>query len=81
MVMVQGVPDIQLFDDKPITGDYVPGTLAMANTGLPNSSGSQFFITLTNLSDTTNKYICRRLRYLCLVTGGFDIVQKSETYL
>jgi cyclophilin family peptidyl-prolyl cis-trans isomerase len=31
------------FDDEPFTGEYVKGTVAMANAG-PNTNGSQFFI-------------------------------------
>lgn len=30
--------------DEPATGDYLPGTVAMAKTAAPNSAGSQIFI-------------------------------------
>lgn len=31
-------------EDEPFTGEYARGVIAMANTGVPNSAGSQFFI-------------------------------------
>jgi cyclophilin family peptidyl-prolyl cis-trans isomerase len=44
----RGGPGYQ-FEDEPVTRDYTRGTLAMANAG-PNTNGSQFFITLQDLS-------------------------------
>ena len=34
------------FEDEPVQGDYVRGSLAMARTQAPDSVGSQFFIVL-----------------------------------
>jgi cyclophilin family peptidyl-prolyl cis-trans isomerase len=59
------------FADEPVTRDYVPGTLAMANSG-PNTNGSQFFITLADLSGQLPK----KYTIFGLVTSGFDVVQE-----
>ena len=59
------------FDDETITRDYIKGTLAMANAG-PNTNGSQFFITLANLTYSLTK----DYTIFGLVTSGFDIVQQ-----
>ncbi len=59
------------FADETVTRDYVPGTLAMANAG-PNTNGSQFFITLVDLSGQLPK----KYTIFGLVSSGFDVVQK-----
>jgi len=59
------------FADEPVTKDYVAGTLAMANAG-PNTNGSQFFITLADLSGRLPK----NYTIFGLVTAGMDVVQK-----
>ena len=59
------------FPDEPVTKDYVAGTLAMANAG-PNTNGSQFFITLSDLSGRLPK----NYTIFGLVTAGLDVVQK-----
>ena len=52
------------------TNDYPAGTIAMANNGLPNSGGSQFFIVYkdTTLNNTYSIW--------GTVTKGLDIVKK-----
>ena len=59
------------FADEKITKDYVAGTLAMANAGA-NTNGSQFFITLADLSGSLPK----NYTIFGQVTKGFDVVQK-----
>ena len=58
------------FADEEVTRNYVPGTLAMANSG-PNTNGSQFFITLVDLSGQLPK----KYTIFGLVSSGFDVVQ------
>jgi peptidyl-prolyl cis-trans isomerase B (cyclophilin B) len=60
-------------ENAPKTGDYPAGTLAMANTGQPNSNGSQFFIVYkdTQLPTTGGGYTI-----FGTVTKGLDVVTK-----
>jgi cyclophilin family peptidyl-prolyl cis-trans isomerase len=55
------------FADGPVTGGYVRGTLAMANSG-PNTNGSQFFIMHADYGLPKNYTI------FGLVTKGMDVV-------
>ena len=65
-----GGPGYEFADEK-VTRDYVAGTLAMANSG-PDTNGSQFFITLVDLSGRLPK----DYTIFGLVTSGFDVVQE-----
>jgi cyclophilin family peptidyl-prolyl cis-trans isomerase len=55
------------FDDEPVTLDYVPGTLAMANSG-PNTNGSQFFV----MHERGN--LPKNYTIFGLVAQGMDVV-------
>jgi cyclophilin family peptidyl-prolyl cis-trans isomerase len=55
------------FEDEPVTRDYVPGTLAMANAG-PNTNGSQFFIMHGNAN------LPKQYTIFGLVSQGLDVV-------
>ena len=66
-----GGPGYKFADELPITRDYVQGTLAMANSGY-NTNGSQFFITLTDLSGSLPKLYS----IFGVVTAGMDVVTK-----
>jgi cyclophilin family peptidyl-prolyl cis-trans isomerase len=59
------------FADEKVTRDYVDGTLAMANAGT-NTNGSQFFITLSDLSGRLPK----NYTIFGQVTDGLGVVKK-----
>jgi peptidylprolyl isomerase len=42
--------------DEPVKGNYTAGTVAMANEQKPNTSGSQFFINVTNNTQLPKSY-------------------------
>ncbi|RLC37409.1 peptidylprolyl isomerase [candidate division Kazan bacterium] len=63
-----GGPGYQ-FDDEKIIGEYVRGTLAMANSG-PNTNGSQFFIVHKDTEMPKNYVIFGKL------IDGFDTLDK-----
>jgi cyclophilin family peptidyl-prolyl cis-trans isomerase len=64
----QGGPGYK-FEDEPVQGDYVRGTLAMANSG-PNTNGSQFFIVHQDLTGKLPK----QYTLFGIVTRGMDVV-------
>jgi cyclophilin family peptidyl-prolyl cis-trans isomerase len=57
------------FEDEPVKGEYVRGSLAMANAG-PNTNGSQFFICHQDLTDRLPK----NYTLFGQVTKGMDVV-------
>jgi cyclophilin family peptidyl-prolyl cis-trans isomerase len=65
-----GSPGYKFADEK-VTRDYLPGTLAMANSG-PNTNGSQFFICLGDLRTNLSK----NYTIFGTVSEGMDVVQK-----
>lgn len=59
------------FADEPVKGDYLRGTLAMANAG-PNTNGSQFFVCTADLTGKLPK----NYTLFGLVTRGMDVVDQ-----
>lgn len=57
------------FDDEPFEGEYIRGTVAMANSG-PNTNGSQFFIMHKDNSLPKNYVIFGK------VISGIEVVDK-----
>jgi len=62
------------FKDEPVRGSYTQGCVAMANTGQPNTNGSQFFICTAN--DTTK--LQKSYNLFGRVVLGMDVVQKIQ---
>jgi peptidylprolyl isomerase len=60
------------FQDEPVTRDYKPGTVAMANAG-PNTNGSQFFIMN---GDYSNGRLPKNYTIFGEVVSGLDVVNK-----
>jgi cyclophilin family peptidyl-prolyl cis-trans isomerase len=65
-------------DDAKLSNE--PGTLSMANTGRPNSGGSQFFINTVH-NDYLDWFTPGQSRHPVFgkITGGMDVVKKIET--
>lgn len=59
-----------------------PGTLSMANTGRPNSGGSQFFVNTVHNSylDWWDTRTPSQHPVFGKVTSGMDVVKKIETF-
>lgn len=66
-----GGPGYQ-FNDEPFEGEYIRGTVAMANAG-PNTNGSQFFIMQEENPLPKNYVIFGR------VTAGIEVVDEIAT--
>jgi cyclophilin family peptidyl-prolyl cis-trans isomerase len=69
------VPGYTIPDELGTTSQgYVPGTVAMANTGQPNSGSAQFFI---DNGDNT-QYFSKTYTIFGKVTSGLDIAKKIQ---
>ncbi len=67
----RGDPGYSLPDEFPPAGfAYTRGVVAMANSGLPNSGGSQFFIALDDIGLPPNYTVFGR------VVDGFDTLER-----
>jgi len=61
------------FADEPVKGEYVDGSVAMANAG-PDTNGSQFFICI---DDCTRK-LTPNYNLFGIVTEGLDIAKSIQ---
>lgn len=61
------------FPDETVQGEYIEGSVAMANSGA-NTNGSQFFISLADNSQNLTK----SYNLFGQVTSGMDVVKKIQ---
>lgn len=61
------------FPDEQVQGEYIEGSVAMANSG-PNTNGSQFFISPVDNS----KNFAKLYNLFGQVTSGMDIVKQTQ---
>jgi cyclophilin family peptidyl-prolyl cis-trans isomerase len=72
------------FEDEPVQGEYIAGSVAMANAG-PNTNGSQFFIsTVDNRGRLTKSYnlfgqVTRGMEVVTSIRQG-DAIRKVEVH-
>lgn len=67
----QGGPGFTLPDEYPSSSSvFTPGAVAIANTGQPNTGGSQFFIVVGN----ETKNLTKSYTYFGRVTSGMNVV-------
>jgi len=69
-----GGPGYNIADELPAPGPYPEGALAMANTGQPNSGGSQFFV----ITGPEGMQLPPQYSRFGMVTDGLDVVKKIE---
>lgn len=69
-----GGPGYTIPDEFPKAGEYEIGSIAMANTGQPNSGGSQFFI----VTGDAGVQLPPQYTLFGKVTQGMDAVKKIE---
>ncbi len=67
------IPGYTIQDEK-VTEGYTPGTIAMANTGKPNTGSSQFFI---DTGDNT-PYFSKTYTIFGHVTSGLDVAKQIQ---
>jgi cyclophilin family peptidyl-prolyl cis-trans isomerase len=69
-----GGPGYTIPDELPPAGPYPEGALAMANTGEPDTGGSQFFV----ITGPEGTQLPPQYSLFGKVSQGFDVVKKIE---